>query len=176
MGGVGMGGLPTGNRILNSKERKKLLQALTTEFGISELPEGVYLQNAKDKVFLINRDLENVAFEKLLIDSLGLYMGGWQIDGFRLSMEGAQLLRPHCKKGIITLSTEQRNDWLLGKDLIWDGKDLSDTSYFVIVTYQKTGDVLGCGKIRQAKEGDANAHVTLMNFVPKARRLHVINE
>lgn len=171
-----MGGLPTGNRILNSKERKLLLQALEKEFGITSLPEGVYLQNAKDKVFLVNRDLERVDFERLLIDSIGLYMGGWQIDGFRLSMEGAQLLRPLCTKGIIKLNTAQRNNWLTGIDLVWDGEALSDTSHFVIVTYDKTGDVLGCGKIRQAKEHDDTQQVTLMNFVPKARRLHTINE
>lgn len=165
-----MGGLPFGNWILNSKDRKKLKEALREEFGIQELPEGVYIQNGKDKVYLVNRDLERIDFEKLLIDSLGLYLGAWQADGFRLSMEGAQAFAPLITKNVIELDDEQRNAWLKGQDLSWPEKSRND---FVIAKHGK--DVLGCGKIRPPREGRDEAAVVL-NYVPKARRLVVVNE
>ncbi len=163
-------GLPAGNWVLNSKERKKLRIALNEQFGIDQLPDGVYIQNAKDKIYLITSQLDDIEFEKLLIDSLGLYIGAWQIDGFRLSMEGAQLLAPLVKKNSIELDDTQKNLWFKGLDLPWSDVTRSD---FVIVKHKN--DVLGCGKIRKPREGK-DEEATLLNYVPKARRLITINE
>lgn len=163
-------GLPVGNWFLNAKDRKKLLASLQDEFGIEELPEGVYIQNGKDKVFLVNRDLERIDFASLFIDAAGLYLGTWQIDGFRLSMEGAQLLAPLAKKNVVDLDDEGRSRWLKGEDVPWPE---DDRNAFVIVRHGS--DVLGCGKIRSSRDGKVGDAV-LLNFVPKARRLIVVNE
>lgn len=162
-------GLPKGYFFLRSKDRKKLLLSLQEQFGVDSLPEGVYLQNNKDKVYLITRDLERIPFEELLIDSLGLYFGTWQGEGFRLSIEGSQLLFPQVKKNVVVLDSSQRNSWLRGEDIPWD----ADSNRFVIVTDEK-GDVLGCGRLRAPKLVTEKG--VLMNYVPKARRLVVINE
>jgi NOL1/NOP2/fmu family ribosome biogenesis protein len=165
-------GLPPGNWILNTRDRKRLLQTLHDQFGIEELPwDDAYIQNAKEKVFVINRDLERVPYERMRIDSLGLYLGTWQADGFRLSMEGAQLLAPYATKNTVSLDDERRNRWLKGEDLPWHGEGKE----FVIVTHEGTGDTLGCGKIRQPREGK-DEDVILLNYTPKARRLIVVNE
>ena len=165
-------GLPPGNWILNTRDRKRLLQSLQEQFGIRELPwDDAYIQNAKDKVFVINRDLERVPFQRMRIDTLGLYFGTWQADGFRLSMEGAQLVAPYATKNVMALDDEQRARWLKGEDLPWHG----DGNEFVIVKHEQTGDTLGCGKKRQPREGKDEG-VLLLNYTPKARRLVVVNE
>ena len=158
--------LPQAIRFLNSKERKKLLTALKEEFGIKELPEGAYFINNKEKVSFINKEIDLIPIEELRIDTLGLYIGTWQRDGFRLSMEGAMLLSKQAQKSIISLNEEQRNEWLKGKDIDWEGKEEG----FVIVKYNN--DVLGCGKIRYKKELEEKE---ILNYTPKARRLITIN-
>ena len=163
-------GLPPGNWFLNSKERKKILQALREQFGVTELPEIVFIQNAKDKVYVINRDIERIPYNSIYIDSLGLYFGSWHIDGFRLSMEGAQLMNERCKENVLTLTDEQKIMWLKGVDIPWEK---TDKNYFVIVKHKN--NILGCGKLRKPREGK-NEETYIMNYVPKARRLVVVNE
>lgn len=162
-------GFPPSNRFLNSKERKLLLQSLRSSFGVDDLPDGVYIQNAKDKVFLLNRDIDRVDFEKLFIDSAGLYIGTWQVDGFRLSTEGAQLFASRVVHDIVDLDDVQRSLWLKGEDLVWP---LEDTGRFVIVRHGM--DVLGSGRVRAPRQGEQEC--VLLNYTPKARRLVVINE
>ncbi|MBN1275507.1 hypothetical protein JXA12_04425 [Candidatus Woesearchaeota archaeon] len=162
-------GLPPGNWFLNSKDRKRLLQALQEQFGVEELPWAVFVQNAKGKVYVVNRDVERVDYESLRIDSIGLYLGAWQADGFRLSMEGSQLLAPIASRNVVEVDGGQRRSWLKGEDLPWQGSG----NEFVIVRHG--GDVLGCGKVRQPRVGKDEG-VVLLNYVPKARRLVVVNE
>ncbi len=162
-------GFPQTYHFLNSKERKKLLQALNNQFGVEQLLGGAYAINSKEKVSLINRDLERIPAEELIIDAFGLYIGTWQRDGFRLSIEGAMLFEKFARKSeaIITLNKEQRDLWFKGNDLDWEG----NYSGFVIVKFED--DVLGCGKIRAAR--DETDVPVLLNFTPKSRRLIVIN-
>lgn len=165
-------GLPPGNWILNTRDRKRLRQALEDQYGMQGQPEEeVFIQNAKDKVFIATRDLEKVPFQRMRVEAVGLYLGAWQADGFRLSTEGAQLLAPHATKNVVTLDDEQRHEWLQGHNLPWTGEG----NEFVIVKHRDTGDVLGSGKVRQPREGK-DEEVTLLNYTPKARQLVVVNE
>lgn len=164
-------GLPPGNWFMNAKERKKLLRALRVQFGIEELPELVFIQNGKDKVYVITRDVERVPYEKLYVDSLGLYLGGWQADGFRLSMEGSQLLADKASLHIVLFDDELRKLWLKGEDIPWE----AEGNNFVLVKHERTGDILGCGKIRQPRDGKKEETI-ILNYTPKARRLIVVNE
>ena len=166
-----MVGLPSGNVFLNAKERKRLLHVLDRQFGVSSLPEGVFLMNAKQKVYLITRDIDRIPFERLRIDALGLYLGAWQADGFRLSLEGAQLFASQLTKGVVFLDDSQRRDWLKGLDLPWP--DVS-SSAFVVVRHERTGDVLGSGKFRFDRQSEKDG--LLLNYTPKSRRLIVVNE
>jgi len=156
--------LPRNNGILNSKDKKKLLKVLVDQFGIEALPDGVYIQNSKGKVLYINRDVEKVLDEKLFIDSLGLYIGAWLIDGFRLSIEGAQLFGPSAKKGYIELSDEESVLWMKGQDMPWKGED-------GVMIVKHKDDTLGCGKVKTSDKG-----TVLLNYTPKSRRLVVVNQ
>jgi NOL1/NOP2/fmu family ribosome biogenesis protein len=161
-------GLPHSHVILNSKDRKRLLASLNESFGIPALPEGVYIQNAKDKVSLVTRDLERIDFEALVIDSLGLYLGTWQADGFRPSIEGAQLFAPMATKGILDVDDAMRAAWLKGEEIPWTREETG----FLLLRHGPTGDILGCGKVRETQGKDR----VILNYIPKARRLIVVNE
>lgn len=148
--------------ILNSKEVKEIRKQLTKQFGIDEKFDFVFLRNNKDKLYVVNRDIELLNFEEFWIDSVGMYFGTFQIDGFRPSVEGAQFLYKYAKKNVIELSQEQKHEWFKGQDV---ELNLENENRIVIV---KSGDdILGAGKVKNS---------VLLNALPKARRLSVVNE
>ncbi|MBU0666778.1 MAG: hypothetical protein ABIC91_00375 [Nanoarchaeota archaeon] len=147
-------------KILNSKETKRILKHLEMQFGFCEKPHLVFMINSKDKIYVINRDVEKIDLSVLRIDCLGLYFGTVCIDGVRLSIEGSQIIGPKSNKNILKLSKQDFEKWLKGEDFEIDTK----LSGFVLIKHEK--DFIGCGK---AKNG------LLMNFVPKSRRLKVVN-
>lgn len=147
--------------VLNSKDVKEIYNKLYEQFGIEHKFNFVFIKNNKDKIYVLNRDIENVDYSKLRIDAVGLYFLKVQSDGLRPSVEGAQILGPFCSKNVISLNREQRNDWFLGKDISVEEKE----DRLVIVKYRS--DVLGSGKIRAG---------ILLNSLSKSRRLHVVND
>lgn len=147
-------------KILNSKEVKKILKLLEQQFGFREKLEFVFLLNTKDKLYVVNRDIERVELEKLRIDVMGLYFGALMPEGLRLSIEGSQIIGPKAKRNVLEIKDLAFEMWLKGEDFRVDTK----LKGFVIVKH--SDDFVGCGKI---KEG------VLMNFVPKSRRLSVVN-
>jgi NOL1/NOP2/fmu family ribosome biogenesis protein len=146
--------------ILNSKAVKKIMQDLKEQFEFEEKLNYAFLKNKKDKILIINKDVDEVGHEKLRIDALGLYFGKYYNDGFRLSIEGTQLIGSKCKKNIIEINQEQKHAWLKGEDL-----EINKDNSFVILKSDK--DYLGCAKV---KNGYA------LNSVPKARTLKNVNE
>lgn len=147
--------------ILNSKEVKAIAKQLNEQFGIEEKLDYVFLRNNKDKVYITTRDIERIDLDSIRIDSIGLYFGKVYSDGLRLTIEGAQLLGPLCKKNVVDVSLGQKHDWLLGKDLPVDVKE----NCFVILRWNN--DYLGCAKVKNS---------IALNSVPSARTLHVVNE
>lgn len=134
---------------------------LEEKFGFSFGKEYEFFENNKGKVYLINKDVRKLDFNSLKIDSIGLYIGRMQKDGFRPSIEGSQLLGKKAKKNVFELTLEQRYEWMTGKDLEVEGEE----DRIVLVKYKE--DFLGAGKIRGGE---------LLNSVPKARRLRVVND
>ncbi|MCF7872254.1 hypothetical protein K9L97_04435 [Candidatus Woesearchaeota archaeon] len=148
-------------RVLNGKEIKDIRKFLFDQFGFDELLDLVFLRSNKDKVYVINREVEFVNIRDFWIDSAGLYFGKIQPDGFRLSVEGTQLIGNFCKKNVVEVSLEQKHAWLKGFEFEVDIKD----DIFVLL---KSGDdFLGCAKVKNEK---------VLNSLPKSRRLHVVNE
>ncbi|MFC2133906.1 hypothetical protein ACFLTH_04755 [Bacteroidota bacterium] len=147
-------------KILNSKEVKKILKILESQFGFKDKLEFVFLQSSKDRLYIVNRDIERIELEKLRVNALGLYFATIAKDGIRLSIEGSQIIGPKAKKNILELTDFQFEFWLKGIDM----KIENDLEGFVLVKHGK--DFVGCGKL---KEG------TLLNYVPKSRRLVVVN-
>ncbi|NQU97984.1 hypothetical protein HQ533_00815 [Candidatus Woesearchaeota archaeon] len=147
-------------KILNSKEVKKILKVLKEQFGFDEKLAYVFLRNKKDRLYVINRDVEKIELEKLRIDSIGMYFATIMPEGIRLSIEGSQVIGPKAKKNILEIDNEQFDKWLKGEDFEVKTK-FKD---FVLVKHKE--DFLGCGKVKNN---------VLLNYVPKARRLVVVN-
>ncbi|MBC8500518.1 MAG: hypothetical protein ISS25_03075 [Nanoarchaeota archaeon] len=147
-------------KILNSKETKRILKLLKQQFGFEGKLGFVFLVNNKDRVYVVNRDIERVELEKLRINALGLYFGTFIKGELRLSIEGSQIIGPRAKKNILDINDKEFEIWLKGEDF----KMNTDLEGFVLVKYRD--DFVGCGKVSNG---------TLLNYVPKARRLIVVN-
>lgn len=118
-----------------------------------------FFQN-KDKIYILSRDVAEVAFEKLRINNAGLYILEDKNNELRLSVEGSQILGPKTNKNIIELTKEELVEWLKGNDLDKKG----DNQGFVIIKHNK--DFFGSGKFKENR---------LLNFLPKIRRLNEVN-
>ncbi len=130
---------------------KRLQSLMMEQYG--NVIKGAFFINNKNKVFLVS-GLINFNPNKFNADGAGLYIGRLERDGFRLSMEGAQLI--NAKKNVLIIPDELVYDWTRGFKL----KLKNPYKGYVII---KNGpDVLGCGK--------SNGELVL-NYVPKARRI-----
>jgi len=142
-------------KILTSKEIRALGVMLEEQFGFTGKLDYAFLQNSEDNLYAVSRDVAMVEWQKLPVKAMGNYFGELK-KGLRLSIEGSQMAGPHCSKNIIDLSKEELMQWLKGHDLPTD----SALQGLVLVRHGK--DFLGCGTVKEK---------TLLNFVPKIRRL-----
>lgn len=143
-------------KILNSKETKQIVKLLENEFGFAgELKQYAVLQNRKDKLYLVNRDIASIPLDALRIDSIGMYFAEVMDHGIRLSIEGSQLIGRDCTKNVVEIAPGVMRTWLKGEDIEAEG-----FSGFVLL--RCGDDFLGCGR---AKEGK------ILNYIPKARRI-----
>lgn len=152
MGGVELNSFLT---VLNSGERAVLEDTLRDQYGVETLPNRVYLETNKEKVYVVSHGLRDIAWEQLRIDRAGVYVGKWLSDGFRPSVEGAQLFGPLASKNVVELGKQGLMDWLKGRDV----DTMYEDSRFVLVRYQD--DFVGGAKMKNG---------TLLNSVSKARK------
>lgn len=135
-----------------------ILGKLKEQFGFSGALPYVLLMSPKEKLYLVNRDIERIELSKLRIDAMGVYFGEYGKGMLRLSIEGAQLVGKHCTKNVVEISERETKQWLMGKDV---EKDLL-LSGFVILKCQE--DFLGCGKYAEKDK-------KILNYIPKSRRI-----
>lgn len=139
-------------KILNSKEKKLILNKLKEHFGIKELDlDYVFFKSNEGKIFLLNNGISKLELDKLRVNSLGVYFGVFE-NNFRLSIEGSQLIGNKAGKNIVEL--EDPTKWLEGNDI-----NVEEENGLKIVKSGK--DYLGTG---QLKDG------ILINYISKERR------
>ena len=147
-------------KILNNKEVKGILKLLDNQFGFKEKLNYVFLMNTKNKIYLVNKDIERIDIDNLRIDAIGLYFGEVNHGSLRLSIEGSQMIGKRVRKNIVELDKEDAELWSMGNDI-----DKEFNVYgFVILKHKK--DFIGCGKYKEGK---------IFNYVPKERRLRVVS-
>jgi len=143
----------------NSKERKKFLEKLNEQFGITKLP-GKITKIGKEKIFLFTGNLDEekiMEMQKIIpIERIGIYFAKEFEGEYRLSIEATQILKDQITKNIIELDEEQKETWMMGHELLMK----TDKKGFVIMKYKD--DMLGTGKASEEK---------IANFIPKSRRL-----
>ena len=147
-------------KILNNKEIKGILKLLKYQFGFKEKFNYVFLMSSKNKIYLVNKNIGEIDLEKIRIDAIGLYFGELNHGELRLSIEGSQMIGKKANKNIVELDKKESELWSMGNDI---DKGL-DVSGFVILKHKK--DFIGCGKYKEEK---------IFNYVPKERRLRVVN-
>ncbi|MFH0875768.1 MAG: hypothetical protein V1859_07560 [archaeon] len=142
---------------LNSKEAREI-SSITKKQWNADFDFSLYAIyiNNDNKIFIVSKDVQNIDFRKLRVNSLGLYFGEMSNSTLRLSIEGSQIIGKHAKNNILDLTDEQETLWLSGKDLDMH----SDSVRYVIIRHGD--DFLGCGKLTGNK---------LLNHVPKTRRI-----
>jgi NOL1/NOP2/fmu family ribosome biogenesis protein len=153
-----MGSITKSLQILNSRERKAILDRIEAQWGCRWESDFAFLRSDKDKIYIIDHDVDKIEPKKLRIDSVGLYVAQLPNDNeVRLTIEGAQIIGPLAKRNIVELSEAEARDWLRGEDIPVDPEGLSG---FVIL--RQGDDFLGSGKVKESK---------VLNFVSKARRV-----
>jgi len=118
------------------------------------LLQGTFYEGSKGRVYLGTKQTSKVDLRRLNAEGIGLYIGRLTDEGFRPSIEGAQLLRP--KKNVIELSEEQLKEWLMGYNIEIE----TDFNGYCGLSYKS--EIVGPGKIANKK---------LWNYVPKERRI-----
>ncbi len=145
-------------KFLDRKDKKRFLELLKKQFGFEEELDYAFLTNNKNKVFIVNKVIANIDLERIRINSIGLYIAEFNNNEVRLSIEGSQIIGKKAKKSVIELDESQAREWLKGNDL----EKPTNVEGFVILKHDK--DYLGSGRVKQS---------TILNFVPKTRRLNV---
>ncbi|MFH1209421.1 MAG: hypothetical protein V1663_01395 [archaeon] len=147
-------------KILNSKEKKQLLNEIEEQYKTSKLYlDYVFLKNNEGKLFLISNYLKNLKTDDLRINAIGLYFANIS-KGIRLSIEGSQLVGDKAKK-FIELNDEQIKDWIRGFDVTLDSiKNMDDLKGFVLI--KNKDDFYGTGFLKDNK---------ILNYVPRERRI-----
>jgi NOL1/NOP2/fmu family ribosome biogenesis protein len=152
--------------ILNTREIKKLKQALVAQFNYALTKDYAYLQNEKNRIFIVNKDISKLNLKNLRIDKLGLYFAEYKNNQARLSKEGAILLVQEARQNkqepdnVITLSEVEIKEYFQGSDLT---KNLGPDNKLVIL--ETNNNVLGCAQYKEQ---------TILNFLPKIHRGEVI--
>ena len=141
--------------VLNTKDRKELATSLDDQFGVSSLPDRIYVESNKEKVYAVSHGLRRIPWQELHIDRVGIYIGKWLSDGFRPSVEGSQFIGDRASKNIVELGKQGIMGWLKGRDV----DTMYDDSRFVLVTYNE--DFVGGAKMKNG---------TLLNSVSKSRK------
>jgi NOL1/NOP2/fmu family ribosome biogenesis protein len=147
-------------KILNTREKKEINQRIKEQWGCELDKSFVFLLSNKNKLYIADKDIGNIDFDKLRVDNAGLYIATVDDKGVRLSIEGSQILGPLAKKNTIEISEEDLNIWFHGKDLEKKEKELEGCKGFIIL--RRNNDFIGCGKVTEKG---------ILNFVPKTRRI-----
>jgi len=154
-------------KILNSKEIKRLKQLLEQQFNYAFKEDYAYLENIKNKVYVVSKDISKIDLDKLRIDRYGLYLGERKGNTFRLSMEASQLLFYESKKNKVKLSNifelneDELRDYFKGLDI--EKPELNDENKLVLLKFRE--DVFGCARLKEGK---------ILNFLPKIHRGELI--
>ncbi len=143
---------------LTSSDKKKIIEQLNKQFGITELPYLI-IQFGKEKLRLYTGNLSKEELyhldNEIRIENIGLYFAKWENDEIRLTLDGVQLLKNQITKNILELNDNQANQWLKGNDL-----DIKTEHSWKILKHKD--EFLGCGKSTGER---------ITNFMPKERRI-----
>ena len=144
-------------KFLKSSAKKKFLDCLREQYGISNLP-FLLMETGKEKIRGFSGSMSKEEILELSeianVEVVGLYL--FKSDGtLRLGLDGTHILKKQISKNILKITKEELGDWLRGRDI---EKEI-DRGIWVI---DHDGDFVGCG----LSDG-----MRIINHVPKERRI-----
>ena len=119
--------------IMRNKEIKKILSEIKDQFDCGIKGEHLFLISKNDKVYITNPELQEINTENLKINNTGSYFGKIERAGFRLSIEGSEIL-DNPKKNILELTDEEFQAYMAGENLMLDEKQ---ENAYKIIKYKK---------------------------------------
>jgi len=123
---------------LNTRQIKEITKKLKNQFGFDGKLDFAFLKSTKNKIYIVTKDIGNIEYEELRMDTMGNYFGTDE-DDIRLSIEGSQLVGPFSTKNILDLNEEQMQQWFHGEDV-----EIQGVNGFHIIKYKS--DYLVCYK------------------------------
>lgn len=117
-------------RFPTNKEFNKIRWFLKDRFNYL-LPDFLKLlikiKGGNRKFFRIYSFSEKI-IPKMRFENIGLFMGTWERNAFRVSLEAAEIIGKNATKNFIDLSLKEAEDWLRGKNL---QKNVAQGSYLI---------------------------------------------
>ena len=142
----------------DSKRKKKLLEQLHIEFGMSEVPK-VLFETGKERIRGFTGDLTIDELYNLAdianVEFMGLYLFRQEERFIRVSFDAMPLFKDQFTHHVVDLTYEQLEQWMHGHNIVM----VLEKGLYVV---RHNGDVFGCG----ISDGRV-----LINFVPKERRI-----
>ena len=141
-------------KVMRNKQIKEILKQIQQQFDCGIKGEYLFLVSKKDKVYVMSPEYRTQDLSKLRINNTGSYFGAIEKEGFRLSIEGSELL-DDPKKNVLELNDEEFEAYMAGENLRMDleGKAIK------VIKYKN--HFVGTAKL---------SNNTLFNFIPKSRR------
>ena len=90
-------------KILNSREVKEIYAKIEEQWGCRLKLDYGFLQNSKNRVFIVTKEISRIDLDKIKFNSIGIYFCEIDKVGLRLSIEGAQIIGKNATKNIDTI-------------------------------------------------------------------------
>lgn len=143
---------------LNKKAIKEILKKIKKQFSTDSFSlDHIFYMSSDKKIFIISKKIAEVDLSVFNINNIGLYFGTIENDGFRLSIEGSQIIAKLAKKNILEINRSDLLKWYQGENILLNSLYKNE---YVILKYKN--DILGCGKIKNN---------SILNYVDKGRRI-----
>jgi len=148
--------------LLDNTKKKKVLQMLEKEYGISDL-NYLFLETGKGKYRIYSGGLArqelNMLAKTVHIEIIGAKVCKVEEDKIRLDFDIINLpeIKKQITKNIIEIADKDVHNWMKGDNLNINPN--TDASYLII---KNNNDLLGTGQ---------NAKILIKNYMPKERRI-----
>src|SRR3989338_4856844 len=101
--------------ILSGKEARQFIALVKEQYGsVPNFFDDVVFARRKDRIVILNRDIEGIIGASLRINSMGLYIAEAKDSQLRLSIEGAQLIGPVASRNIYEIDDGKMRQWFKG--------------------------------------------------------------
>jgi NOL1/NOP2/fmu family ribosome biogenesis protein len=146
---------------MSKEEIDYVKYVLEKNYGAKISFEGKFFKTSEEKIWLVSREVFDLDFSKLRVNSVGLYFGKLKRnEKIQLSIEGSQIVGRKASKNIAIINEENLKKFLQGFDFFAQELINCELNNFVLIKFGE--DFVGTGILRENY---------IENILPKARRI-----